>query len=89
VNKRIILGALIAGLFAQPSVLAADWFDRYDRDHDHSWNYNEYYKARRGWEREHREKALNDSELRAEYDRYDLDHNHRWAREEAKACGHW
>jgi len=89
VNKKLVLAALIAGLLAQPAVLAGDWFDKYDHNHDHSWDWNEYYKARRDWEREHREKALSEEELRAEYERYDLDHNHRMGREEARGVGRW
>jgi hypothetical protein len=89
VKKQLVLFGLIAGLLCPSGAFAIDWFDTYDRNHDHYWSYHEYAKARRAWEREHHEKAMADAELRAEYDRWDSDHDHRWAREEAHASGHW
>jgi hypothetical protein len=57
-------------------VLADDyWFDHYDHDHDHHWDYNEFRRAHHAWEREHRaEKRLNDAELREQWARLDADH---------------
>ncbi len=90
-RQDFVFGLVVAGLMSQPlAALAYDWFDKWDHNHDHNWNWREYSDARRAWEREHRdERRLTEAELRAEYSRLDADHNHRLSRQEARASGHW
>jgi DnaJ-class molecular chaperone len=90
VKKQIpIIAVVLFGLNYAPAALA-DWYDHYDHDRDHNWNWEEWRDARRHWEKvHHEEKRLSDEELRAEFDRFDHDHDHHLSREEAKAWGRW
>jgi len=49
---------------------AADWFDRYDKNHDGHWDYSEFHRAHSEyWKRHQDEGPLTDEELRAEFGR--------------------
>jgi hypothetical protein len=89
--QKIFYGLAVISCLTQPlAVFASDWFDRWDHNQDHHWSWQEYYAARRAWEREHREeRRLSEAELRAEYAGLDGNHDHRLEREEAKAWGRW
>jgi len=69
---------------------ARDWYDRWDRDHDHHWNWEEFRDANHDWYAHHRaEKALTDAELRAQFDGWDTAHNGWITREHVATFHHW
>ena len=71
----------------QLAARADDWFDKYDRNHDHHWNYNEFQRAHHDWWLRHKEeKRLTDAELRAQFNTWDADH-HGWVNREH--VEHW
>lgn len=50
--------------------LAADWFNKYDTNHDGHWDYAEFRKANNEYSRRHLDRnPLSDEELRAEFGR--------------------
>ena len=74
----------------QSTTLAHDgWFNKYDRDHDRQWNYEEFARAQREWQIAHHEHVMSEKELRDYYKRYDKDHNGSWATEEANRFHPW
>jgi hypothetical protein len=74
----------------QSPALADDWFDKYDHDHDHHWDYKEFQSAHNNyWKAHHEEKRMNDAELRAEFDRRAAEH-HGWVDNEGvRDFHHW
>jgi len=92
-NKRILFAGLVSLsiLGVQGAALADhdDWHHRYDHDHDGKWDYNDFEKAQRDWERDHHRKELSEIELRNAYARYDRDHDGFWAPNEARKFHPW
>ena len=43
--RNLSLSALIACSVTILPGFAADWFDRYDKNHDGHWDYNEFRRA--------------------------------------------
>jgi Ca2+-binding EF-hand superfamily protein len=86
-KKGIFLTSLVALSLASiqgPALADHDgWFNKYDRDHDGRWNYDEFC----AYQKAHH-KHLSDREMREMYDRYDRDHDGYWRREEAHEYHH-
>jgi len=83
-KKSLALAGLLCLALSnfQLAARADDWFDRYDRNHDHHWSYDEFRRAHQDWWRAHREeKRLTDAELRAQFNTWDADH-HGWVTRE-------
>jgi len=74
----------------QAPALADDWFDKYDHNHDHHWDYNEFRTAHNTYWKGHRdEKRMDDAELRSEFNRRAGDH-HDWVDNEGvRDFHHW
>jgi hypothetical protein len=69
---------------------AHDWFDRYDTNHDHQWNYVEFSNAHHDWARRHRaERALTDVELHNQFNTWDTGHNGYVVRENVATFHNW
>jgi Ca2+-binding EF-hand superfamily protein len=69
---------------------AQDWFDTYDVNHDHQWNYIEFRDAHHSWARHHPvERVLNDVELRSQFDTWDPNHRGYVVREDVQSYHPW
>jgi len=89
--KKQILFMVLGGfvlLTTQIPVLANDWFNRYDANHDRQWNYEEYQKAQMEWLKHHKH-HMSDKELREYYARLDRDRNGFLTAEEARRAHMW
>lgn len=66
------------------------WFNKYDRNHDGHWTYQEFRSAHTEYWKHHRqEQRLTDAELRAEFDRRASAHPGWVAREEVRDFHNW
>jgi hypothetical protein len=90
-NALALAGLLCLTLSSvQLPALAQDWFDRYDVNHDHQWNYVEFSNAHHDWARHHRtERIINDIELRNQFNTWDPDNRGYVVRENVSTFHNW
>jgi hypothetical protein len=91
--KKYLL-SLAAAFIALGSLQAAQaddpWFNKWDRDHDNHWTYNEFKAAHNSYWKAHRdEKRLNEAELRAEFDRRAANHAKWVEANDVRDFHHW
>jgi hypothetical protein len=73
-----------------PALADNYWFDHWDHNHDHHWDYNEFRRAHRAWEHEHHnQQRLTDAQLQAEWAKLDAEHRGWVEMEKAKHYHNW
>ena len=92
---KIRIGALCLSIMAMsslqlPSMGDDAWFNKYDRNHDGHWDYNEFQKAHTNWYHRHHEgPKVTSVELRKQFDSWDTDH-HGWVTpDHVRSYHHW
>ncbi len=87
----LLLAASFITLGSLQAAQADDaWFNRWDRNHDGHWDYNEFRKAHyQYWKLHHDEKRLSDAELRAEFDRRAAAHARYVEANDVRDFHHW
>jgi hypothetical protein len=84
-----IFAILILGvaLLSANAANAADWFGRWDHNHDGRWDRHEYWAAQTYWARHHAGYPV--TGWGPAWNRYDINHDRYWNRNEAWRYHHW
>ena len=76
--------------FLAPALADDPWFDKWDRDHDGHWNYEEFKRAHYDYWKHHQdEQHWKDAELRAEFNRRAAAHRQWVDAQEIRDFHHW
>ena len=92
--KKVFLAAMMAVAALSSVQLSAHaddpWFDRYDRDHDGHWTYNDFKHAHYEWyKHHHNEQRITDAELRHQFDTMASTHPGWVEREQVRTFHNW
>jgi len=92
-KKQILFAGIIClSLMGTQSPARADhddWHKKYDRNHDGRWDYAEFERAQREWERTHKGHPMTEKQLREYYARLDRDRDGYLSPEEAHRFHPW
>ena len=87
--KTFVL-ACLAVLTLSTAAKADDWFDRYDRDHNKQWNYQEFKRAHNDYWKHHRnEERWNEAKLHSQFNTWASAHPGYVEREQVREFHHW